>query len=254
MALDVAPVPERQPVRAKAATLHLLNCFELRRCEGVVKLQPSPQRLLAFLAVHNRPLHRSFVAGNLWPDFTQDHANAALRTALWRLRGPTCRVVTATTSHLGLTGDLAVDLWEATERAQRAVDHRAERGEAVELCQTGDLLPDWYEDWLVIERERFRQLRLHALDAVCADLAAAGHYAAATEAGLAAIAAEPLRESAHRALISVHLAEGNVWEARRQYETYRCLLWRDLGLEPSDEIRRLVSAAGRPSDAPVRSG
>jgi hypothetical protein len=154
MALDVAPVPERQPVRAKAATLHLLNCFELRRCEGVVKLQPSPQRLLAFLAVHNRPLHRSFVAGNLWPDFTQDHANAALRTALWRLRGPTCRVVTATTSHLGLTGDLAVDLWEATERAQRAVDHRAERGEAVELCQTGDLLPDWYEDWLVIERSR----------------------------------------------------------------------------------------------------
>src|SRR5215216_3194997 len=102
MPIDVARARERQAQHTNAAALHLLDGFELRRCEGVVKLQPSSQRLLAFLAVHNRPLHRGFVAGNLWPDFTQDHANAALRTALWRLRAPTCRVVTATTTHLGL--------------------------------------------------------------------------------------------------------------------------------------------------------
>ena len=87
------------------------------------------------------------------------------------------------------------------------------------LCRAGELLPHWYDDWVVIERERFRQLRLHALDALCESLAAAGRYAAAVEAGRASVAAEPLRESAHRLLIQAHLAEGN--RARRPASTVR---------------------------------
>ena len=70
---------------------------------------------------------------------------------------------------------------------------------------------------LIIERERFHQLRLRALECICEALTAKGDYAGALEAALAAIAAEPLRESAHRALIGVHLAEGNRAEAVRQF-------------------------------------
>ena len=40
----------------------------------------------------------------------------------------------------------------------------------------GELLPDWYDDWVLLERERFRQLRLHALDALCDDLTRAGRH------------------------------------------------------------------------------
>jgi DNA-binding SARP family transcriptional activator len=106
------------------------------------------------------------------------------------------------------------------------------------LC--GDLLPDWYDDWLVIERERFRQLRLRALDALCDRLTRAGRLDDALAAGLAAVAGEPLRESAHRALIRVHLTDGNAAEAIRQYRMFGRLLREQLGIEPSERMKSLI--------------
>jgi DNA-binding SARP family transcriptional activator len=103
-----------------------------------------------------------------------------------------------------------------------------------------DLLPGWYDDWLIIEQERFHQLRLRALERVCERLTACGHYARALEAGLAAVAAEPLRESAHRALIKVHLAEGNRAEGVRQFHFYEKLLHDEIGLAPSQLILDLL--------------
>jgi len=61
----------------------------------------------------------------------------------------------------------------------------------------------------------------------------------ALEVGLAAVAAEPLRESAHRAVVSVHLAEGNTAEAIRQYRLCRRLLKEQLGVEPSPRMHQL---------------
>ena len=55
-----------------------------------------------------------------------------------------------------------------------------------------DLLPYWYDDWVLVERERFRQLRLRALEAMCQQLTALGRFDQALEAGLAAVAGEPL--------------------------------------------------------------
>ena len=100
--------------------------------------------------------------------------------------------------------------------------------------EAGEILPDWYEDWVLIEREHFRQLRLHALEALCVELTAAGRFAEAAEAGLAAVEGEPLRESAHRALIGTYLAEGNPGEAIRQYQFFGRCLQDQLGLEPSE--------------------
>jgi DNA-binding SARP family transcriptional activator len=107
---------------------------------------------------------------------------------------------------------------------------------------SGELLPDWYEDWVLIEREHFRQLRLHALERLCVELTAAGRFAEATEAGLAAVQGEPLRESAHRVLISAYLAEGNPGEAVRQHAFFSRILKQQLGLEPSDLMTDLMRA------------
>ena len=84
-------------------------------------------------------------------------------------------------------------------------------------------------------------MRLHALERLCLNLSAQGQYAEATEAGLAAVASEPLRESAHRALIAAHLAEGNQGEALRQYHACCRLLRRDLDLPPSTVLDALVA-------------
>src|SRR5436189_92540 len=85
-----------------------------------------------------------------------------------------------------------------------------------------------------------RLVALHALQALTARLVERARYGEATESALSAIAGEPLRESAHRALIRVHLAEENPSEALRQYELFRDLLGASLGLRPSRQLTALV--------------
>jgi DNA-binding SARP family transcriptional activator len=110
----------------------------------------------------------------------------------------------------------------------------------VEIEDAGELLPDWYDDWVLVERERYRQLRLHALERLCVELTRAGSLARAVEVGLLAVAEEPLRESGHRALIRAHLAEGNAGEALRQYRVYARAIKDELGLEPSKQMNDLI--------------
>ena len=225
-----------------ARRLSLLGGFELRCTGQDVAVSRIGQRLLALLALQGRPLERLWVAGTLWLDAPEERAGASLRSALWRLPQPGgTAVVEASATHLRLARDLAVDTRELVALAERLEspdgcgDHRPEPA-----ALARDLLPDWYEDWVVLERERFRQLRLHALEALCARLTEAGRFGAAVQAGLAAVSGEPLRESAHRTLIQAHLAEGNPGEAVRQYHLYRRLLADELALEPSAAIRGLV--------------
>jgi DNA-binding SARP family transcriptional activator len=222
-------------------TLGLLGGFRLCRNSEVLTLSLVDQRLVAFLAVHNRPLQRSFVAGNLWIESREERASGNLRTALWRLRHVDPRLVEASRNHLALSSDVAIDLHESIARARNVLRDDGEiLGDDESMRLAGDLLPDWYDDWVLIERERFRQLRLHALEALCAAFLDAGAHGLAVEAGLACVAADPLRESAHRALIKVHIAEGNPAEAIRQYRLYRRLVADELGLRPSVELQHLV--------------
>src|SRR5262249_34948935 len=115
-------------------------------------------------------------------------------------------------------------------------------------------LPDWYDDWVVIERERFRQLRLHALEALCETLTAERQFGLAVEAGLACVAADPLRGSAHRVLSSAPLAAGNAAEARRQDRLFWNLSEVHLGAPPSDTIERLVATLPVPAVAAAGAG
>ena len=236
----VARSSPAEPLVGGPTHLGLLKGFELRQGTKQIRLPLSAQRLLAFLALHDKPLQRLYVAGTLWLESSQDAANASLRTALWRLRRPGSVLVEATPTELSLADRVVVDLRETAETAKRVLAHDGQSSDLGMLCVAGDLLPDWYDDWLIVERERFRQLRLHALESLAEDLAAGGQFAAAAEAALAAIAAEPLRESAHRALVRLHLAEGNVGEAIRQYTVYENLLRDELGLEPSPSMQSLV--------------
>lgn len=228
---------------AAVFALRLLRGFELLRDDEAVTLPMSAQRLVAFLALHRRPLHRLHVAGALWTDVTEENANACLRTALWRLRRLRATVVAATSTHLALADGIDVDVRETATLAA-AVLHGDERdaGAAAvpRLAEAGELLPDWYDDWVVVERERVRQAVMHALERLSADARAAGRFGEAAEAALAAVAQEPLRESAHRLVVQVHLAEANPGEAIRQYRLFADLLRTTLGLEPSPLMRTLV--------------
>jgi DNA-binding SARP family transcriptional activator len=144
-----------------------------------------------------------------------------------------------------------VDIRESRALAHRLLNPSERDQEGVSsdrsiAALSADLLPDWYDDWAIVESESWRQLRLHALDALTDRLIAAGRYADAAGSALASAKAEPLRETAHAGLIRVHLAEGNQAEALAAFERFRELLWAELGLEPSPMLQALVKDLLRP--------
>jgi DNA-binding SARP family transcriptional activator len=209
-------------------------------------LVPGAQRLLAFLALRDRVVSRSVVAGTLWPDASEMHAYASLRSAIGRLTVVAREALLVTGSDICLAPGVVVDLRDARALAHRLLDVDAIPGAsdfsagAIQSLSS-DCLPDWYDDWAVIEFEEWRQLRLHALDALALKLAAAGRFGDAVSAALAAVRVEPLRESATAALIRVHLAEGNRSEALRALQRYEALLSDELGIEPTPGLRGLLT-------------
>lgn len=241
--LDVDPAVSIQPrTQPGVVRLALLEAFELSSDGKPVPVPLSAQRLLAFLALQDRPLLRLYVAGVLWPDAPEERSSASLRSALWRLHRPGCQLVNASAQHVCLAPGVRVDIRELGRLARGLLDRstNSDNPACGQLYVAGDLLRDWYDDWVMMERERFRQLRLHALEVLCEGLTVKHQFGQAVEAGLAAVAGEPLRESAHRVLIRAYLAEGNHAEASRQYHLYRKLLHSELGLEPTREMEALI--------------
>lgn len=221
--------------------ISLLRAFEVRVDDHAVRLPSSAQRVLAFLAVHDRPQLRTTVATSLWMDTTEERAAANLRSALWKLADLRDRVVDAVGGYLGLAREVEVDFRRVLLRTRDLInDSKQTEVDSETGDLAADLLPDWDEHWLLFERERLRQLRVHALEALTRRLVADRRFAEAVDAGLSAVAAEPLRESAQRLLMEVHLAEGNFSEARRQFELYREVLWESLALFPSVGLCSLV--------------
>ncbi len=228
-----------------APRVTLLDGFGIRNGSGPGDLAPelphAVQRLVAHLCLSTHP-PRAALAGELWPDVSEGHAHGSLRSALWRLQKAVPGLVRATGDHLDLADGVGVDVHELGHWAERVRNPHVplEQVEVPAAGLRGELLPGWYDDWVLLERESLRQVRLHALERVASRLAAAGRYGDALEAAYAAVRAEPLRESAHRTVVCVHLAEGNVAEALRAYEGFRALLSEELGVPPSSHMRRLV--------------
>lgn len=215
-------------------------------CGGTTPAVPlSAQRVLAFVAVHDRPLLRAYVAGTLWPGSREARAAASLRTVLWRLND-VHSPLSVTPTHLALAAGMTVDVRETRAAVRRILGGGEPCPSDVDrLVYARDLLPDWYDDWVLLEREQLREQRIRALEELCVRLTDEGRYAEAAQAGLAAVACEPLRESSHRALVSLHLAEGNDSEALRRYTEFRRLLERKLGLSPSPRMEELLSGLSR---------
>ncbi len=224
----------------------MIGAFQLRERGQVVPLPPSAERVVAYVALHAGPTRRPAIAGALWLDLPEQRAMANLRTALWRLRRPGPAVIETRGDNLWLAPGIAVDLHEFTTHARAVIDGTGPADDLRTDLFTGgaELLGDWYDDWVLIERERMHQLRLSALERLAERLTAAGRYARAAESARAAVEAEPLRESAHRVLIQVHLAQGNRGDALRQYDSYSRLMRDELSLEPSPEMSALVSPLG----------
>ena len=239
---------DRRRLDTASTRVSLLDGFRFSTADRGLTLPEGSQRLLAFVALKIHAVARLEVAGTLWPETTDHAASGRLRSCLWRLASSGPRTIESNGLALTLAEDVAVDLWEARAIAHRLLDDSAcLRGADVthEVITTlsRDILPEWYDDWALVEAEAWRQLRLHALEALAGHLTAQHRYGDAVLAASAAVASDPLRETGHAALIRVHLAEGNQSEAMRELDRYRQLLRSELNVGPTSLIVELVATA-----------
>lgn len=253
MALGHSPT-----IRAHRATgpgtptrLSLTSGFQLVIDDRSVAVPHGVQRLLAFLAIARRPIARSRVAGQLWLDATEGRALANLRSALWRLHRLPRRVVSSLDERLAIAPEVDVDIMELSALSDEILDFadRASLERLPQLVAASEILPGWEDEWLILDRERFREMRLLALERGCEALIDLGDAAGAVQAALAAVETEPFRESAQRLLVRVYVMEGNLAAALRVYLTYRDLIDAELGIEPSDRMEELLAGLNRPARA-----
>jgi DNA-binding SARP family transcriptional activator len=225
-------------------TLRLLGTCELSIGSCTITPSGGAQRVLALVALKG-PQPRSFLAGTLWPDTTDDQAAKRLRSTLWRLRHQLRGLVEVDEQRVGLSPALKVDVDELARVCRELIDGAVTASRLTACCSilvhARELLLGCYDDWVLQARERLANLRLHAMEVLADALIANGRFAEAVEVAIAAVHLDPLRESTHRALMRAYLAEGNPASARCELERYRHLLHAELGIdEPTPLMDQLL--------------
>jgi DNA-binding SARP family transcriptional activator len=233
--------------RDAAVEVELFGGFRLVRSQHQVHVPGHAQRVVAFLALRS-PATRAKVAGSLWPEVDDRRAHGSLRTSIWHLHHRCPELLSTHGGSLSLSKDVHVDVidFEGLVRQVFEEPHDVPLADLAQDVIRRELLPGWYDEWVLVERERFHQRQLHVLEAVGDELLFRRKPGPALDAALAAVQAEPLRESARRLVIRVHLAEGNVCEAIRHYLQYLRLLRDELGVAPTEQLTQLVAGLPMP--------
>lgn len=220
--------------------MRLIGGFELR-CEGqIVNTPQSVHRLLSFVAINDRASPRGYVAATLWPDTSDDKANANLRTALWRLHCLRSDLVNVTPSELELNPAVSVDVRIVHDAARQYRRHGVlpEPDALVEI--RGELLPGCWDSWLIFERERLRQEAVELLEAASRACLHRGDAHLAMMLCLGAVECDAFRESANLLLIQLCHASGDRIRGIRHAHLYAERLEKELGLPPPPALMELL--------------
>ncbi|PNY81938.1 ATP-binding protein [Deinococcus koreensis] len=218
----------------------LLGPPELSGPEGQrLRLERKAAALLAYLALEG-PTHRARLAGLLWPETREASARNNLVQLLRKLRLALGRELVQGAELLGLSPGLETDALQARDAFTR--------GQYAELAAFGgellagfsyDDCPD-LEDWLLAERERWREWRATAAREESARLEREGDYGGALERARALLDLDPLSEEAWRRLMRLLYLRGDRPAALDAYRRCEALLRREFGVEPLPETRALL--------------
>lgn len=224
-------IPPRSAPAHPGWSVEMLGGFGLFSPEGLERtLGARGQRLVAYLAVCGTS-PRIVVAEALWPGATPPHARSSLRTTVRQVRHDCPTLLLEAVEPLALSRSTVVDV----DRVRGDDAHLR----AADLLVDAELLPGWYEDWVLFERDRLRLQRLLLLENRARQVVSRDPALALTLAARV-VELDPLRESAQRALVEVHLAMGNRVEALRVYREFRSRSIREFGVGPSPQMESLV--------------
>ncbi len=223
--------------------IRALGEWTVWRGDTEVHLTRRGQRVLALLMLKG-PTSRGRVASTLWPDTTDSRASASLRTAVLELRRRCPDLITIDNGVLSLGHPVTTDV--AALRA--ALVHGGSEESVVRyafyLLGVKELLPGWYEEWVLDERADLRENIIDHISQVLRTLIDQGDadQRAAVTVPLARrlMQLEPLRESAHRAMVEIHFAGGDRVSAWQVYDEFRQRSIREFGVAPSAQFEDLI--------------
>jgi len=261
--------PVMEPSAMAGLKLTLLGGFEALLTTGAAVDLPAQKdrALLAFLAIGSGAAHsRDRLAGLLWSEHGDQQARDSLKQALARLRrglgDDGGGVLRADRQSIGLDRDaVSVDtlLFERLVR-----DGRVEALAQATALYQGDFLDGItvrdpaFEDWLLVERRRLRELFERALAGLMAKALAGGDAESAAGAAQRLALLDPLSEAACCTLMQVHCERGETVQALRLYDRLRERLYREMGVQPEpattalyDRIRQRAAPIAAPESEPA---
>jgi DNA-binding SARP family transcriptional activator/biotin operon repressor len=250
--------------------IHLFGGFLLER--GGTALPPIASRagrsLFAYLAMHpGRPLQRDYLAGMFWPDLPEGRARRRLSHTLWQIQDV---VNTESASYLDATTDTlafneSTPYWLDVAVFDQGFSARPEEGShrgheatrlrsCVELYR-GDFLAGYFDDWVLVEQDHYRQRYLVALRRLIDATKSNGAYEEALAYARRLTHHDPLSEEAHREVMRLDFLLGRTTDAIEQFERCRSVLEEELGTEPSAptiEIYEKIMKQRRSGVRPLR--
>jgi predicted ATPase len=201
--------------------------------------------LFAYLVLNRRTTHsRAVLAGIFWPDMPEEHARRRLRQALWHIARVVDRLPLG--PYLLREGDAVgfntalphwVDVDEFEALSQGGIEEMAQAA----ALYRGQLLPEVFDDWVLVDRERLRERWLGLLERLALAYWDRGKIQAAAEVCRRLLRADPWHEPAARMLMRILADLGRVGEALQVYFELYDHLKADLGIAPSAETTALYS-------------
>ena len=237
-------------------SIHLLGTPRIQRDgEPINIIRRKSRALVYYLAARDKPLTRDHLIAFFWPDLERAAAQQTLRTTLHGLRRELGDALVVDEDTLALAPDTDVDTHLFQSRLSSPITNLQLPTPNLQLLTStldlyrgeflsGFTLPDTpqFDDWVSVERERYRRLAIRGLAALSRAHEAKGDLAAALDAIDRALASDPLQEDLQRAALRLHYLSGDRAGAIRRYEALRKLLDEEMGVPPMAETRELYDA------------
>jgi DNA-binding SARP family transcriptional activator len=212
--------------------------------------------LLAYLIIHrNRHISQEELIETLWPEEDNDNPANALKTLLYRTRASIAAVLGEEQQLIlsqrgsyswNLQIELQVDAEEFDKLVSIAADIsvdkliRKDHYQRAMVLYQHDFLPKLSDQmWVIPFTTYYHYLFLDSVFAYGDMLLEDQDYGKLADLCNQAIKVEPYEEKLYILLIKAFLAQGNTIAAVSQYEKATELLYRNLGVRPSEGLREL---------------
>jgi DNA-binding SARP family transcriptional activator len=238
--------------------VYLFGNFQVHTSnDAELTLRPTAARLFAFLLLHRHQVHlREVVAESFWQNSEINRARRSLNTTLWQLRNtldhqdnPQKMIITATQEQITINQEanlwLDVAAFDKKARQGEAYFNAGQLAEAIQLLEEaiklyqGDLLQNFYDPWVLQERERLRLTFLRCLSQLMRIHQQLQNFEASIDCAQQILRVEPWREDIHRTLMTLYIERGMRANAIRQYQICRQLLASELAVSPMRETEML---------------